>query len=83
MWTTTETAPGSGTYPQWTKLADVPPAEQPGTTEGLLTSLALMRDSQGLMQLFVTDRRTHAVYQISAAAADQWQPTTGTAWPHP
>ena len=83
VWTTTETAPGSGTYPQWTKLAEVPPAEQPGTTEGLLTSLALMRDSRGLMQLFVTDRRTQALYQISAAAADQWQPTTGTAWPHP
>ena len=83
VWTTTETAPGSGMYARWTKLAEVPPAEQPGTTEGLLTSLALMRDSRGLMQLFVTDRRRHALYQISAAAADHWQPTTSRPWPHP
>lgn len=81
VWTTTETAAGSGTYLPWAKLAEVPPAEQPGTTEGLLTSPALMRDSRGLMQLFVTDRRTRTLYQISASAADQWQPTTGTAWP--
>ena len=83
VWTTTETTPGSGKYVPWTKLAEVPPAAHPGTQEGLLASPALIRDNRGLMQLFVTDRRTKGLYQLSAAAVDQWQPTTGTAWPHP
>jgi hypothetical protein len=61
----------------------VPPIEHPGPDKGLLGSPALARDSRDLMQLFMTDRRTDALYQISAAAADHWQPATGTAWPHP
>jgi hypothetical protein len=83
VWTTTETAPGSGKYAPWAKLAEVPPIEHPGPDKGLLGSPALARDSRDLMQLFMTDRRTDALYQISAAAADHWQPATGTAWPHP
>ena len=42
VWTTTETAPGSGTFRQWANLGDAPPAEQPGTTEGLLSNPALV-----------------------------------------
>jgi hypothetical protein len=83
VWTTTETAPGSGKYVPWAKLAEVPPAEHPGAQEGLLASPALIRDSRGLMQLFVMDRRTKGLYQVSAAAVDHWEPAAGTAWPHP
>lgn len=83
VWTTTETTPGSGKYVPWAKLAEVPPTAHPGTQEGLLASPALLRDSRDLMQLFVTDRRTKGLYQVSAAAVDDWQPATGTAWPHP
>jgi hypothetical protein len=83
LWTTTETAPGSGTYAPWTKLADVPPIEHPGTTEGPLTSPALMSDGRDLMQFFVVSAPTKGAYQVGAAAADHWQPATGTTWPHP
>jgi hypothetical protein len=83
VWTTRETAPGAGTFSQWAKLGDVPPAEQPGTTEGVLTSPALVCDRRGLMQCFVTDHRTGALYQFSAATADDWQPVSGAAWQRP
>jgi hypothetical protein len=83
VWTTTETASGSGTYAPWTKLAEVPPAEQPPDKGGLLTSPALVFDGRDLMQFFVVSRETKGLYQVTAAAADHWQPATGTAWPHP
>jgi hypothetical protein len=83
VWTTTESAPGSGTFRQWAKLGDAPPAEQPGTTEGLLFDPALVCDRRGLMQCLVTDSRTSSLYQFSAATVDHWQPVKGVAWPHP
>jgi len=83
VWTTTETAEGSGVYARWAKLAEVPPGDALATDAGLLTSPALMSDGRELMQFFVVSAITRGAYQVSAAAADHWPPATGTPWPHP
>jgi len=82
LWNTAETTVGAGTWEPWTPLATVPSAP-PSAESGTLECPTLTIGQNGLLQLFVVNRKTKGLYQVSAATRDNWQPAVGRPWSHP
>jgi len=82
LWNTAETTPGAGRWERWTPLATVPSAP-PSAESGTLECPTLKIENKGRLQLFVVNRKTKGLYQVTAATTDGWQPAVGRPWSHP
>jgi hypothetical protein len=82
LWNTAGTTEGPGTWEPWTPLATVPSASPPAQS-GTLQCPRMRFGHSGRLHLFVVNRKTEGLYQVTAATAESWQPVLGRPWSHP